>query len=171
MVASGVTAAKSKPPGGRPLDRQPRFEGNIMSDWQKQLGNFFAKTEETKQKEERPEFARFISEVVMPAFEKLAEELKKHGRDVTIRDAAASATLLVHAAGKEEFMYRIQGRTFPNAVLPYAELRFRERKGLKLIHTENMLRSGPPNYALSDITVQEVIGNFIANYTSRVGTD
>ena len=142
-----------------------------MADWQKQLGDFFAKTEETKQKEEKPEFDRFISDIVMPAFEKLAEELKKHGRDVTIRDAAATASLIVHHGGKEEFMYRLQGRTFPNAVLPYAELRFRERKGLKLIHTENMLRSGPPDYALSDITEEEVIRNFLANYTSRVGTD
>jgi hypothetical protein len=142
-----------------------------MAEWQKRLDAFFAKTEEIKQKEEKPEFARFVSQIVIPAFERLAEELKKHGRDVTIRDAASSATLLIHRAGKEEFMYRVQGRTFPNVVLPYAELRFRERKGLKLIHTESMLRSGPPNYALQDITVEEVIQSFLSNYMSRVGSD
>ena len=65
-------------------------------------------------------------------------------------------------------MYRIQGRTFPNAVLPYAEIRFRERKGLRYIRVESMFRSGSSNYRISDITKDEVIRNFVENYTSRV---
>ena len=138
-----------------------------MTDWRKELNGFFQKTEETKEQEERSELAGFIADTALPAFGQLSEELEKHGRDVTIRNSVTSATIIVSLHGDEELTYRIQGRTFPNNVLPYAEIRFRERKGLKLIKAESMFRSGPPDYTLSDITIDEIITNFLDHYTRR----
>jgi len=139
-----------------------------MTDWRKNLGSFFESSEEAEQEEEKPEFDQFIADIVIPAFEEILPELELHGRSVTIRSAASSAVLIVHNAGEEELMYRIQGRTFPNGVLPFAEIRFRERKGLRRITVESMFRSGSPDYVLSDITKQEIIENFVENYTKRV---
>ena len=139
-----------------------------MADWRKNLTDFFESSEEAEQQEERPEFDQFISDVVIPAFEEILPELEAHGRTVTVRSASSTAVLIVHNAGDEELMYRIQPRTFPNGVLPFAEIRFRERKGLRRITVESMFRSGTPDYRVSDITKDEIIENFVENYTKRV---
>ena len=139
-----------------------------MADWRNNLAGFFEATEEAQQQEERPEFDQFISGVVLPAFEEIRPELEIHGRTVTIRSALSTAVLIVYNAGDEELMYRIQPRTFPNGVRPFAEVRFRERKGLRRITVESMFRSGSPDYRLSDIARKEVIDNFVENYTRRV---
>lgn len=139
-----------------------------MSDWRDELSEFFEKSHAADEQEDASELARFMSGTALPAFEEITRELERHGRVATTRSSGTSATLLVQFGGEEEMSYRIQGRMFPNGVLPFAELRFRERKGLKYIRAESMFRSGPPDYTLADVTSQEIIRNFISNYTRRV---
>jgi len=139
-----------------------------MADWRDKLGNFLEKAEQDKQESDVSDMARFVSDVAMPAFRELAPELEKHGRTVTLREANESASILVQFNGDEEITYRVQGRMFPNGVLPYAEVRQRERKGLRLVRVESMLRSGAPDYVIDDIEPGEVIANFLEHYTSRV---
>lgn len=139
-----------------------------MSDWRNNLNGFFDKAEQKTQKEVTSDFNTFISDTVVSAFDQLAEELRQHGREVTIRTADSSAAIIVLHRGEEEMTYRIQGRTFPTGFLPYAEVRFRQRKGLKLITVESMFRSGIPNYQTRDITSDEIISHFLENYMQRV---
>lgn len=139
-----------------------------MNDWKKDLKAFFQETDKTRQTEKEPELSRFITRVVVPAFRDITAEMEAHGRDATTRNTATSAAIIVSFKGDEEMRYRIQGRTFPHTVLPYAEIRYRERKGLKLITIESMLRSGPPDYTLDDVTGDEVIRNFLEHYMRRV---
>jgi choline/glycine/proline betaine transport protein len=140
-----------------------------MAEWKENLGNFFEKSDTRRREQERGSpFARFIAEVAVPAFDELRSELEKHGREVTIRKADKSAAIVVHYHGTEEMTYRLQARTFPNRELPFAEIRVHERKGLKLIRVENMLRSGPPDYDTADISKDEIIRNFLDNYIRRV---
>jgi hypothetical protein len=139
-----------------------------MSNWKQNLNEFFQETDKSRQKEKEPELSRFMARVVMPAFQEIAAQMELHGREVTTRNTATSAAIVVSHDGDEEIRYRVQGRTFPHTVLPYAEIRYRERKGLKLITVESMLRSGPPNYTLADVSKEEVIGNFLEHYMRRV---
>jgi len=139
-----------------------------MVEWQKKLEGFFQQSEKSKQDKLTSELARFIEDVVMPAFDAVKQEMEKHGRDVTIRNASTSASLSVHHGGEEELTYRVQGRIFPSRVLPYVELRFRERKGLRLLRTEVMFRDGAVEYGLTDITREEIIQHFVDNYVRRV---
>ncbi|MDA0578537.1 MAG: hypothetical protein O3B24_10620, partial [Verrucomicrobia bacterium] len=85
-----------------------------------------------------------------------------------IRHAATSAALTVLRDGEEEMIYRVQGRMFPMGVVPFAEVRYRERKGLRLLRTESMFRSGKPDYTLKDVTIAEIIHNFLDHYKRRV---
>ena len=142
-----------------------------MSDWKSDLAGIFEEKDAVRQEQKESELARFISGVAVPAFQQLTTELEKHGRDVNLRMAMNSAALIVHHNGEEEMTYRIQGRTFPNGVLPYAEVRFRERKGLKFIRVETMFRSGKPDYTLADITETEIIRNFLDHYKRHVRND
>jgi len=141
-----------------------------MDNWRGSLGGFF-REEEAKQQKESSDLTTFINNVVLPAFDQLAEELRRHGRSVTTRSSATTATLIVQREGEEEMRYRIQGRMFPNGVLPFADIRCKERKGRKFVTVESMFRSGSSDYTLSDITSDEVIENFVENYTRRIDTD
>jgi choline/glycine/proline betaine transport protein len=143
-----------------------------MSDELEKLDLFLDKSKKTREPQgEAAEMSRFIIKVVMPAFDEIAPSLEKHKREVNIRNTGPSAALIVCRNGEEEMTYRIQGRTFPNGILPYAEIRCRERKGLRYIRVESMFRSGMPNYTLADITKEEIIRNFVENYTARVRPD
>jgi len=140
-----------------------------MADWRKQLDGFFEKGSEPTPAKEVSEFSGFISTVVMPALEELAPELEKHGRSVVIRNSVTSAAMIIQHGGEEEMTYRVQRRRFPNKVLPYAEIRCRERSGLRYVTVESMFRSGSSTYKLADITKEEIIQNFLENYTRRIG--
>jgi len=143
-----------------------------MTDWRQTLGDFLDKDEKAKKKAESgSDFTRFIGAIVLPAFESLREELTKRGRTVTIRHTDTSAAIIVQHNGDEELTYRIQGRTFPTGVLPYAEVRFKERKGLKIIRVESMFRSGAPDYRMADVSADEIIGNFLEHYMKRAESD
>ena len=140
-----------------------------MADWRKDLNGFFEKTEKKRrEKAEGAELIRFIHDITVPAFEDLRVELESHGREVTIRDSETSAAIIVYKKGDEEMTYRIQFRTYPDRVLPFAEIRAKERKGLRLVRFESMFRSGKPDYWISEGTREEIIRNFLEHYTRRV---
>ena len=141
-----------------------------MSDWRTKLGGYFEQTEKTKQEKDGAELTRFVADVVIPALEEVSEEMKRHGRDATIRNAGTSATIVVTHNGEEELTYRVQARIFPHRVCPYVEIRFRERKGRRLIRVESMFRYDI-EYSISDITKDEIIQHVVDNYVRRVETD
>ena len=139
-----------------------------MTDWQTTLDSLFEETRETKREKKETELSRFIQNVVNPAFEELRDQLTKHGRQVTMRETESSVVVLVHYEGKEELSYRIHGRLFPNGVLPYAAIRFKERKGLKMISVDSMLRRGASDYSIEELTKEEVIAHFLEHYMRTI---
>ena len=139
-----------------------------MADWRDNLDGFFSKAEAEEGQVKKPEFDLFITDVVLPAFEELRIEMEKHDRLAMIRQAESSANIIVYKSGEEEISYRVHARTLPTGVLPVSEIRCRERKGLKLVTVESMIRSGPQTYKLSEITSDDIIQNFVENYTKRV---
>lgn len=142
-----------------------------MTDWRSNLGQVMRRTEEKKQEKEATQMAHFVQEVLVPAFSELRQELEQHDREVTLRHADSSATIIVRYRGEEEITYRVQGRIFPSGVLPFADVRYRERKGLRLISTESMFRSGKPTYTVVDVSKQEVIDNFLKHYLPLLERD
>lgn len=142
-----------------------------MTDWRSNLGQVMRKTEEKKLEKEATQMAHFVQEVLVPAFAELRQELEQHDREVTIRHTDSSATLIVRYRGEEEITYRVQGRMFPSGILPYADVRCRERKGLRLVTSECMFRSGKPTYTVVDVPKQEVIESFLKIYLPLLERD
>ncbi len=64
-------------------------------------------------------------------------------------------------------MYRLQERSLPDRKLPYAQVRMRERGGLRLVTVEAMVRPGS-DYHIEDLTRDDVINSVLQNYMSRV---
>ncbi|MCK5528354.1 MAG: hypothetical protein KAI74_01610 [Kiritimatiellae bacterium] len=139
-----------------------------MADWQKNMDSFFAESDETKKNKDVTDFMRFVRDTAIPAFKALREQLEKHGRELSIKETASSVTARVSNAGTEELVYGVYGRLLPGGVLPYAEVKFRERNGLKIIKVESMIRSGESNYVMSDVKKQEVIDNFLDHYMRAI---
>ncbi len=145
--------------------------GVCMADWKNKLSAFFQEAEKAKQEKSGADVARFINEVAIPAFEEIKREMERHGRAVAIRNQVSSASLTVCHSGEEELTYRIQCRVFPSRIVPYVDLRFRQRRGLRLLRAEAMLREGPAEYTINDISSQEIIDHFVDTYTRRVKPD
>ena len=140
-----------------------------MADWKDNLGSFFDQREKAKQVELATEMTRFLSGVVVPAFEEVAIELRAHGRGATIRESENTAAIVVEHAGEEELLYSVCGRMFPNGVRPYAQVRYRQRGGLRRVTVESMLRAGAGDHTLNDITKDEVMSHLVKSYMQHVG--
>ena len=110
---------------------------------------------------------RFIQGVVAPAFEEVRAAMARHGREATIRSSDASIAILIYNGSEEEMSYRVQGRMFPTGFRPYAEVRFRERKGLRYITIESLFRRGS-DFKVEELTKDEIIDDLLGQYMQRV---
>lgn len=137
-----------------------------MSDWKSELGSFFEKKRRVQEDRQRSAVENFIRDVVTPAFQEIKREMERHGRTVSIRMSASSAQLIVQHNGADELTYRVQGRNFPERIVPIAEIICKERKGVRLVKNEVMFRTGQ-DYTIDDIPMEEVIQHFLTNYMSR----
>jgi hypothetical protein len=135
-----------------------------MADWRNNMDSFFEKNNETKKNKDATDFTRFVRDTAMPALKELRDQMEKHGREMTIKETVSSLTARVSYQNKEELVYGVYGRLFPSGVLPYAEVKFRERNGLKITKVERMIRSGKPDYKMSDVSKDEVIASFLEHY-------
>lgn len=139
----------------------------MNNQWKNTLGGFFGEKKEEPANRDVSEMASFIENVALPAFAEISGELRKYSRLSNMRNSETSATLMVLKGKDEEFTYRLQGRTFPNGIMPYAEMRFRQRGGLRFITVEETLRSSSDS-SIRDVTIDDVVQHFVRNYTSRV---
>lgn len=139
-----------------------------MADWINTLDDFFADTEKTDNEPRQTSFEKFISDIAVPAFEEIRPTFEKHSRRVVVRSSSSSAVINVFDGTTEEIMYRLQERTLPDRKLPYAQVRMRERGGLRLVTVEALLRPGNNDYHIEDLTREDVIASVLQHYMSRV---
>lgn len=139
-----------------------------MANWKNTLDGFFADTEKADNEPKQTAFEKFITDIAVPAFEEIRPTLEKHSRRVVVRSSPSSAVITVFDGTTEEIMYRLQERTLPDRKLPYAQVRLRERGGLRLVTVEAMLRPGNSDYHTEDLTREDIIASVLQHYMSRV---
>ena len=140
-----------------------------MADWRDNLSQFMGGSQASETEPEPSEFERFILHVALPAFRSAKVEFESHGRQVTIREAEASAVIIVNRDNEEELSYRLSAKTLPTATVPIAAIRYRERKGRRYVTKESMLRSGGAGYNVTDISETEVIEHLVTHYVRYAG--
>jgi len=138
-----------------------------MPNWKSELDLFFDESEKKESETNKTSFEKFLSEEAIPAFEELSKKFEQHGRKINIRKSVSAAVMTVSDDKTEEIMYRLQERRLPNKTLPYAQVRMRERGGLKLVTVEAMVRSGS-DYQTEDLTKEDVIQSVLQHYMSRI---
>ncbi len=89
-----------------------------MKDWRERLNRILSRrggpheTPEDELSDWRKELADFFENTVMSAFNELKDELAHHGRDVQIEKGMNHASMTVYYNGEEEFSYAIRGHAY-----------------------------------------------------------
>ena len=133
-----------------------------MADWRKELGNILEKRAQASRAElENARFETFLQDVVAPALNELAQELRSHGRIADVRATPAAMRLSVNNGEYEEILFRVLRRSVPNTVIAYAEIRL--RKGQRLVHMDAPIKDGP-SAPLETTTKDDIIACFLKHY-------
>ena len=135
-----------------------------MADWRNELSGILGgKARVTRAEQENAVFEAFLDATAMPALAEIGEELMgKHGREVQVRRAPASATMSVRAGDVEEITFRVMKHFVQSGILPRAEVRL--NRGQRFVKYESMFKDDPQNYPITDVTRDDVIGCFLKYY-------
>lgn len=141
----------------------------MEKDWRVELNGLLgARTRATRAEQEDALFQDFLARVVLPAFTQVGEELAKYGRESIVRETTAAANLTVRCGEVEEISFRVLRRSLPTAIVPYAEIRTRERRGLRITKSEALFRDSGVPYGLDDVSTEDVIRVFLKCYRSAI---
>ncbi|TLX55920.1 choline transporter [Stutzerimonas nosocomialis] len=134
-----------------------RPEGRSAEGWQRRLRSMVMMPR-------RAHVTRFIGEVVQPAFEAVAEELRKQGFDVRLSEGEDGRASLEVAHGDHlDFLYEVRPRAFvqPSFVMRDTEADQEERKYFR---AEVYLREGGQDYDIMGWSRDGVIGDILDQY-------
>ncbi|MDZ7781795.1 MAG: BCCT family transporter [Halioglobus sp.] len=111
----------------------------------------------------------FIDETVVPAFNEIAEELKKYDREVLIENDDREASLIVLYDGQEEFAYGIYAHVYSRAHTAFPKIP--EPGGGELVEkAEVVLRTGRhKEYEIRNWTKEGIIQEFLESYVKWMG--
>ncbi len=111
----------------------------------------------------RAHVLRFIADVVRPAQEDVAEELRKQGYDVQVKETEDGAVILEVSHGEHlDFSYAVQPEAFVRPSLTPGEAQDEEER--KYFRAEVHLREGGQDYDIMGWSRDEVIGDILDQY-------
>ncbi len=115
---------------------------------------------------------KFYSTIVNPAFEELKSELKRHGRDVEVyTERKDFASIIVNFEAEEELDYSIEVMISPVRVFPRPVIHYTEWASSRRLRVEGLLRKGPQDYDISDISKEEIIEHFLDEYKNYIKSE
>ncbi|MBK4989185.1 BCCT family transporter [Pseudomonas sp. S36] len=112
----------------------------------------------------RAHVTRFINDVVKPACEEVAQELRKQGYDVTVDERDdGRVTLELSHAGEGRFKYEVRPRAFntPSFVIRESD---DNNDARKYFRAEVYLREGGQDYDVMGWSREDVIGDILDQY-------
>jgi choline/glycine/proline betaine transport protein len=143
-----------------------------MSDWKKELKELFDEDFQSKMRrkvesEGKLRIKRFVSDVVEPAFEEIAEELKEYDRDIDVEIEKLAATIRVYYDGHEEFYFSIRSRPYKKKEFSFPVLPLRDEKG-EIYRAEVYLKDGPLYHDVTNYNREQIIREFLHEYKRHV---
>ncbi len=143
-----------------------------MSDWKKELKELFDDEYHNKirmqvESEGKTRIKRFVSEVVEPAFEEIAEELKEYERDIDVEIETMAAAIRVYYEGHEEFYFSIRSRPYKKKEFSFPVLPLKDEKG-DYYRAEVYLKEGPLYHDVTNYNKEQIIREFLHEYKRHV---
>ncbi len=139
-----------------------------MSDWKKEMKELFddelyIKRKQKAESEDKLRVKKFISDIVEPAFEEIAEELKEYDRDIDVEIEKMAATIRVYNEGHEEFFFSIRSRPYKKKEFSFPVLPLRDEKG-DYYRAEVYLKDGPIYHDVTNYNKEQIIRQFLHEY-------
>ncbi len=139
-----------------------------MSDWKKELKELFDDEHQSRvrkqvESEGKTRIKRFVTEVVEPAFEEIAEELKEYDRDIDVEIEKLAATIRVYYEGHEEFYFSIRSRPYKKKEFSFPVLPLKDDKG-DIYRAEVYLKDGPLYHDVTNYSKEQIIRGFLHEY-------
>lgn len=140
-----------------------------MSRWRESLNEIFAAAEgrEGAGDEPRRRVKHFIAQVVVPAFEEVAEELQGHGRDVEVEHGERRSSIRVLFEGEEEFFYEVRAKVYRKRDFAFPAIPLHDAEGVTY-RAEAHLKDRPLNEDVTDFTKDRIIESFLREYSRHL---
>lgn len=141
-----------------------------MDDWQRDLDAYFVKQKKTKKEiktkktELKKTINRFMQGEVLPAFEALKKEFKKHKRDLEVESKKDWAVVLVKRDSHKEFVYEVKISADAGDLIACKRVYTTNKKGKLKLRVEDKIRNPSNSPLLASIKKENIIKDFLEHY-------
>lgn len=141
-----------------------------MDDWQKDLDAYFTKQKKTKNelKARKAELKKvvkhFMQGEVLPAFEALKKEFKKHKRDLEMESKKDWAVVLVKRNSHKEFVYEVNITADAGVLAACKRVYTENKKGKLKMRVEDKISNPDDSGQLASIKKDDIIKDFLEYY-------
>lgn len=144
-----------------------------MKDWRARLQQAFEHSSRGEKRnanleESRRQVAAFVANTVVPAFEELREELRRHGRDAVIERDDRHAAITVLRDDEEEFSYAVRGRVFHRMRFAFPMHGGGDEEPV-VIRAEVAVKAGKREREVAKLTREAIIEDFLHEYVKWMG--
>jgi len=141
-----------------------------MEDWKNELDIYFREQKATKKeikiKKERMKKAikRFMQGEVIPAFDALKREFKKHKREIEVDSKKDWAAVLVKKNKHKEFVYEVNISIDEGKLTASKRIYTINKKGKLKLGVEGKIHNLKNSPLLSSVKKEHIIKDFLENY-------
>ncbi len=147
-----------------------------MEDWKNELDTYFREQKATKNeikiKKEgmKKSIKHFMQGEVIPAFDALKREFKKHKREIEVDFKKDWAAVLVKKNKHKEFVYEVNIRTDDGKLTTNKSIYTINKKGKLKLRVQGKIHNPKNSLLLSSVKKEHIIKDFLDNYkdTTRV---
>lgn len=141
-----------------------------MDDWKDDLGLHLKEQKKTKKEIKQKKVERqiaakkFLQGEVLPAFDDLKREFKKHKRDVEIDNKKNWAVILVKKNKHKEFVYEINISADDDKLLASKSVYVPNDKGKLKLGVEGKIHNSANSMQINRVKKEDIIKDFLDNY-------
>jgi hypothetical protein len=142
----------------------------MMDDWKDDLNQHLKEQKKTKKELKQKKTERhvavkeFIHGEVLPAFDDLKKEFKKHKRDVEIDKKKNWAVILIKKNKHKEFVYEINISSDDDKLLASKSVYIPNDKGKLKLGVEGKIRNAANSMQIKRVRKDDIIKDFLENY-------
>ena len=141
-----------------------------MDDWKNELDAYFKEQKATKKeirmKKERIKkiIKHFMQGEVIPAFDALKKEFKKHKREIEVDSKKDWAAVLVKKNKHKEFVYEVNISTENGKLMASKSVYTANKKGKLKLRVEGKIQNPKNSPLLNSVEKEDIIKDFLENY-------
>jgi len=141
-----------------------------MDDWKNELDAYFKEqkttNKELKMKRERikKSVKHFMQGEVIPAFNALKKEFKKHKRDIEIDSKKDWAAVLIKKNKHKEFVYEVNISITNGKLMASKSIYTANKKGKLKLRVEGKIHNPKKSLTVDSVKKEHIIKDFLENY-------